>query len=115
MAKSESQLAKSVLLKFGKIAAEESPSPEDQTYIIDEYRSKLADWSDDEMVYWDRNEIPDAVYATIVKLMVNEVQNAFGGAASLEDMAQREILLLKRLRRHKARGRSGLSTRAQYY
>lgn len=115
MAKTQAQLAKSVLLKFGVIDANATPAAADSELIISEYLDKLEDWRDENVVYWPANAIPEVVYQTIVKLMVNEVQNAFGVSSSPEDMMARETVLLKRLRRHAARGRSGASIRAVYY
>ncbi len=113
--KTQAELAKAVLLKLGVIAADATPTAADSQYIIGEYTSKLEEWSDDDLVYWSANEIPLTVFPTVVKLMANDTQNAFGMAAPLETIEARETLLLKRLRRHMARGRTGAPIRALYY
>lgn len=119
MAKTEAELARRVMLKMGKIDAETSPTAADQDFVISEYRSKYEEWKAEDLVYWSLSTtddvIPEAVFPVVVRLVLNEVQGAFGLPSTLEETEARNITLMRQLRRHMARQKTGMPTRAVYY
>lgn len=90
-------------------------SAADFQLVKNRYADKLEDWRDENLVYWEENEIPGVVFATIVSLMSNEVASAYGKGGSAADMMATETLLLKRLRRHCRVAGSGRPIPATYY
>jgi hypothetical protein len=95
---------------------DETPSAEDASTVEAKYDSKLLEWRDEGLIYWDngsnRNteEIPDRVFSVLCDLMENEVRNQFkSDNPPVQRMAQ-EVALLRRLRRHLAKKPSGEST-----
>lgn len=115
MTKTAQELATAVLRDNNKLSAEETISAADSDYIISKYRTKLADWNEEGLVYWTYDALPDVVFDTVAALVWNEVSSAFGVVAAPEDRMQRETLLLRRLRRHMGRRKSGFATKAVYY
>lgn len=115
MTKTAIELATAVLRDNGKLAAEGTISAADSEYIIGKYQSKLEDWREEGLVYWTYNAIPSVVFDTLSALVWNEVSNAFGVRVTPEDRMQRETILLRRLRRHMGRAKSGFQTKAVYY
>jgi hypothetical protein len=115
MTKQALELAAAVLRDNGKLSAEETIASADSDYIIGKYRSKLEDWREEGLVYWSYNEIPEVVFDTLSALVWNEVSNAFGVRVTPEDRVQRETILLRRLRRHMGRSKSGFQTKAVFY
>lgn len=115
MTKTALQLATQVLRDIGIIAPEEEASAADREHVEGVYLDKLEDWRNDNLVYWEADEIPQAIFRTLVELIANEIGGAFGKGSPLEERRQREVLLLRRLRRHMSREKSGFQTKAVYY
>lgn len=117
MSKTTTQLADAVLRELGVVDAEETPDTVDRTYVTDRYSEKYAELTapGQDLTYWPVAAIPDPVFLTLRDLMMNEVRGAFGEPMAPEDKEAREVIILKRLRRHIARPTSGLRTRAEYF
>ena len=112
-----SNLATAVLREMAVIAADESPSSDDSTYVTDVYAAKYAELSAHglELTYWASDAIPAAVFLTLRDLMITEVCGAFGLPMSPEDKDQRQTVILKRLRRHTATQKSGNVIMGEYF
>lgn len=119
MPRTKAQLSRAVLQRLVNAAGEE-PSAEDAALVEGRYDSKLLEWKDDGLVYWtntgrDTEEIPDRLFGILCDLMENEVRNDFKRDNPPEQRQAREILLLKPLRRHLAKGPSGETTTFSSY
>ena len=115
MARSKSDLAAAVLRDLAILAADEAPDAADKSSVEKVYEEKYEEWNDDSLVYWPENEIPLAIFRTIVALVANESGPAFGRGRQSPDRQEAEKVLLKRLRRHVAKVPSGMPARAVYY
>lgn len=116
MSRTKAELAAAVLRDLGIVDALSSPSAADSAFVIQKYEDAYAYYEDLGLTYWtDTDDIPSAVFAMLVDLIANRCMNAFGVAQSFDEMMNREETLLKRLRRHCARGRTGKAIRATYY
>jgi hypothetical protein len=113
--KTKQQLATAVMRAMGALDSDEDASGTDYTYITGVYDTKLEQWRDDGLAYWKATETPDVVFDTVVSLLVNHVQKAYGMMVSEADKARGEQLLLAQLRRHVAKRSSGKTTMALYY
>ena len=116
MSRTRSELATSVLRDMGVLDASETPSADDATLVKAAYDDKYEEWQDENLVYWQLDEIPNAVFLPIRDLIVNEVKGAFGQPTPsvAEKMAQEEALKM-RLRRHVARSATGHRIKAEYF
>lgn len=110
MSKTERDLVKAALLKIGVLDSHEEPSGTDFTYARDQYRNNLERWRDDGLVYWERDEIPEVVFAALEKLLANEIEIAFGARKTVADAVAAERILIRELRRHMTKKPSGQST-----
>lgn len=117
MAKTTTQLADAVLRKIGVCDASETPATADRTLVTDAYADKYEELAAPgmELVYWSASSIPNAVFTTLVELMVNDVQSAFGQPQAPVDRMQQEAFILTKLRRHVATDSSGLPTQTEYF
>ncbi len=115
MSRTKAELAAAVLRDLGIVDALSSPSATDSAFVVQKYEDAYAYYEDLGLTYWTDTEIPSAVFAMLVDLVANRCMNAFGVAQSFDEMMSREETLLKRLRRHCARGRTGKAIRATYY
>lgn len=116
MAKTETELAMKVLDTLGVIGAGQSAEAADIDLVIEAYRSKYAELEGNglEQVYWDANEIPDAIYLILRDLIALEVRGDFGQPLSAMEREAEETAILKRLRRHNGRSATGLPVIAEY-
>ena len=119
MPRTKAQLSRAVLQRL-VYSPEEEPSAADAATVEARYDSKLLEWKDDGLVYWtntnrDTEEIPDRLFGILCDLMENEVRNDFKRDNPPEQRQAREILLLKPLRRHMAKGPSGEPTTFSTY
>lgn len=115
MAKTEAELATAVLRDLGIVDALSSPSAADSAFVIAKYEDAYSYYQDLELAYWTVTSIPQAVFLMLVDLIANRCMNAFGIGQSLDEMQSREEMLLKRLRRHVSRGKTGKPIKATYY
>ena len=115
MARTRQELAVAVMQHGGWLSAEQTPSAEDAALIKAAYDDKLEYLTDEGLVYWSADEIPNAVFTIVRDLMINEVGAAFGEAQPLEQKQDREDYIVKKLRRHMARNPSGARTAAEYF
>ena len=115
MTKTEAELATAVLRDLGVVNATDTPSAADSAFVTGKYRDAYSYCEDLGLAYWTSTAIPSAVFLMLVDLIVNRCMTAFGFAQSIDEMKAREEDLLKRLRRHCARGRTGKPIRATYY
>lgn len=115
MARTRTQLIRDVLLQLAVLGAEDTPSAADSDFVGSKYDDLHAEWEFEGLVYWDANEIPLEAFNTVVLLVANRVQNGYGGNVPIEDMDNRETVLLRRLRRNVAKGRTGFPIKATYY
>lgn len=114
---SENDLAEAALRQMAVIDATESPDDIDETFVIGIYEQKYAELQAPglELVYWPVTEIPAAIFLTIRDLVINECSGAFGQPTPPETKDARETIILKRLRRHVSRDKTGAPNRAQYF
>lgn len=117
MTKTTTELADAALRELGVVDAEETPDTVDRTYVADRYAEKFAEMSAPglELTYWPAADIPDAIFLTLRDLVINEIRGAYGEPMAPEDKDARERVILMRLRRHTARGPTGLRTQAEYF
>jgi len=115
MSKTQAELATAVLRDLGIVNATDSPSAADSAYVLGKYTTTLEEWADNDLAYWAANEIPEAIFDAVTALIANRCMNAFGIGQSLDEQYQREIVLLRPLRRHCAKRRSGKPIKAVYY
>lgn len=115
MARTRQELATSVMQEMGLLDAMGTPTAEDANLIKKVYDDKLEHWRDEELVYWEADEIPNAIFIAIRDCMMLEVGGSFGQPSTAEEKQAREDLLLKRLRRHMARKPTGTRTMAEYF
>ena len=115
LTRTRQELAVAVMRELGKIGADETPTSDDATYVKAAYDDKYEWWVDEELVYWEPDEIPKAVFQAVRDIIINEVRGAFGEPTPAEEKSAREDLLMKRLRRHTARATSGMRTEAEYF
>lgn len=115
LTKTRAELAEAVLLKLVVIDATETAATEDSDFVIDAYDVKYDELVDQEIAYWSRDAIPNAIFAAVRDLIINEVREAFGEPMSAQDKAAEEIILLRPLRKHTQRRPSGHSTEADYF
>lgn len=106
--RSSRQLAENVLSDLGLTASGESPSPADVQYIKQRYEDLLAELEDEDMVYWDPDEIPYVIFEPMTKLVGLTVGNAFGVQTMAENIERGMQLFKRRIRRHTGRKSSGL-------
>jgi hypothetical protein len=111
------QLATAVLEGNGVIGAGETPTANDQAYVMGKYDLKFAELAahGNEYVYWPINEIPDAVFDPICDLVWLMVSTAFGQSIAADKKDASATLIMRRIRRHVATQGSGLPTRACYF
>lgn len=119
MARTEYELAVHVLRDLGVVDATETPAADDANvlYVIDQYEDlfeKLASPGFD-LVYWNPDEIPGAVFEIVADLVVNKVQGAFGQPQQPAEKMAQERIILTELRRHLSKDPSGLPTKAEYF
>lgn len=115
MAKTKADLSTQVLRQMNIIAAQETASSSDASYVEGVYDTKLKEWRELGLVYWPNttrttSEIPDAVFGMLADLMENEIGNAFGRQNPQPQRMAIEENMLGRLRRHMAKKPSGEST-----
>lgn len=109
------ELATAVLRKLVVIDATETAATEDRDFVIDAYDAKYDEMIDQEIAYWSRDAIPNAIFAAVRDLIINEVREAYGEPMSAQQKASEEIILLRALRKHTQRRPSGHATEADYF
>lgn len=115
MARTRLELIREVLLNLAVIGADDPISAADSDYVGGKYDDLTSEWEFEELSYWESDAIASEAFNTIVLLVSNRVQNAFGKNISIEDMDARETLLLRRLRRNVAKRKTGFPIKAIYY
>ena len=115
MARTRQELATSVLTELAVIGASETPTADDATLIKNAYNDKYEQWADEELVYWELDEIPNAIFLPIRDIIMNEVRGSFGEPVPAAEKMGTEDALTSRLRRHMARETSGHRTEAEYF
>lgn len=116
MPRNETELATKVLDQLGVIGAGQSAEAADVAIVIEAYQSKYAELEGNglELVYWEREVIPDAIYLILRDLIALEVRGDFGQPVSAMEREAEETAILKRLRRHNGRPATGLPVVAEY-
>ena len=120
--KTKKELATTMLRRSRIVGTLVEPAAEDLQRVTDIYDSKLAEWRDRNLVYWDNTgldsaEIPDACFDTLVDLMVNADESQFGKNVQLSTLDRRSIedRLLRWLRRHTRTRSSGMPIQPEYF
>lgn len=99
-------LATRVLREMQRVPFGESPNAEDVAVIYEKYDTKLEEWRDRSVAYWENtgstvSEIPTSVIEPLVALMVNATEHQFGrNPKTVEQRQAIEERLLRWLRRH---------------
>lgn len=115
LTKTRAELSEAVLRKLVVIDAWETAASEDSDFVSDAYDAKYDELIDQEIAYWSRDAIPNAIFAAVVNLIVNEVREAFGEPMSASAKEQEEMILLRPLRKHTQRRATGHATEADYF
>lgn len=115
LTKTRAELAEAVLKKLVVIDITETAATEDSDAVIDAYDAKYDELVDQEIAYWSRDAIPNAIFAAVVNLIANEVRESYGEPMSAQAKEQEEIILLRPLRKHTQRRPSGHATEADYF
>jgi hypothetical protein len=117
MPKTETELATEVLDHLGVIGAGQSAEAADVDRVIDAYRNKYAelDGAGLEYTYWDRGEIPEAIFFIVRDLVALEVGGMFGQPIAASQKDVEETIILKRLRRHSGTVSTGLPVYSEYF
>ena len=109
--KTQAQLVVRVLEKLGASYPGETPSAEDDAYILAEYADILDRLKDQGLAYWAANAIPQEVFGTLTVLVATEVGGAFGAPQPPEA----RLIAERDLRIHMAKPRSGEPIPADYF
>ena len=115
LTKTRAELAEAVLLKLVVIDATETAATEDSEYVIDAYDLKYDQMVDQEIAYWSRDAIPNAIFSAVRDLIINEVRESYGEPMSAQQKESEEIILLRPFRKHTQRRASGHATEADYF
>lgn len=117
MTKTVTQLATAVLRELGVADAAETPDSEDLTYVEGVYRDKWEELSahGTELTYWPYDTIPNPVFLVLRDLVMLEVMGAYGTPLPPGEKDAREVIILKRLRRHTSVQSSGRPAEADYF
>lgn len=113
--RTEAELATGVMRAFGWVDATESPSAEDQSYVISRYRDLHAELADDGMAYWDVASIPVVVFEPLIQFLGLSCGNAFGKAATLRDLEEGMKIFKRRLGRHTSKKSTDLPTQFEVF
>lgn len=109
------ELAANVLLSWGLISADETPSAADSSMIVKRYNNILEELADDNLAYWDADKIPTIIFEPLTEIMAIVVARAFGKPVSAADMEAGMEIFKRRLRRHAHVLSSGLPTRVENF
>lgn len=115
LTKTRDELAEAVLLKLVVIDATETAATEDTDYVKDAYDLKYDEMVDQDIAYWSRDAIPNAIFAAVRDLIINEVRESYGEPMSASQKESEEIILLRPFRKHTQRRASGHATEADYF
>lgn len=120
MTYSSTDLAEHVLRKLRVVDAGEAQADIESELLSIVTTTYTAKWEElaahgQELVYWPMNEIPRPVLLVLRDLIALEVQDHFGDPIKPEDKEAREVIILKRLRRHTSTQSSGRQTTATFY
>ena len=117
MSKTVTQLATAVLRELGVVDAAETPDSEDLTYVEGVYRDKWEELSahGTELTYWPYDTIPNPVFLVLRDLVMLEVMGAYGTPLPPGEKEAREVIILKKLRRHTSVQSSGRPAEADYF
>lgn len=105
--KTKLQLCTATLRDMTRLGFVDDASQEDVNVICERYDTKLEEWRDRNIAYWDNTdlttkEIPVEIFDQLVALMVNETEAMFGRRPkSQADKRAAEEYLLRRVRFHK--------------
>lgn len=115
MSRTVADLGIAVLREMNVIDATESPDTEDAAYIAQLYADKFEELNDMELTYWAASEIPNPIFLAVRDLIINEARGTYGTPQAPEDKEAREVLILKRIRRHMHKRSSGLQVWTRYF
>lgn len=116
MSRSVADLAVAVLREMNVLeASETTPDLEDSAYIAQLYADKFEELNDMELTYWDASEIPNPIFLAVRDLIINEARGTYGTPQAPEDKEARELIILRRIRRHMQKRSSGLPVKATYF
>ncbi len=115
LTKTRDELADAVLKKLVVIDATETAATDDTDFVKDAYDLKHDQMVDQEIAYWSRDAIPNAIFSAVRDLIINEVREAYGEPMSAQQKESEEIILLRPFRKHTQRRASGHATEADYF
>ncbi len=117
MAKTSTELATAILEHLGVIGTGQSAEAGDLDMVVRAYQAKCAELEAPglEYLYWELEEIPDAIFLILRDLVTLEVQNAFGQPITAADKDALETIILKRLRRHVGGVATGQPAMSEYF
>lgn len=76
--RTESELAKNVLLHWNIVAAEETPAASDSNYVIKRYRDFYETMAVNDETYWSVDAIPSAIFEPLTLMVALIVMAPFG-------------------------------------
>lgn len=96
MARTQADLATAVLKELRIIAADETPSAEDQATVLAKYADMFEEMKDRDVAFWPVASIPSAVFGALTKVIAAECAASFGVAFDPQDAYRRLIVLATR-------------------
>ena len=111
--RTRNQLATAALRHLGLVQADDSPAAVDLVYVKDRYEAVLAEMADDDMVYWDDDEIPYIVFEPLMQFLALSCAVAYGVPGTAEDIENARMTYMRRIRRKTGRKSAGLSVVAE--
>lgn len=114
------QLAEAVMRRIGGVDINKQPSAAERAWIEQLYAEKLEELVPVDKVYWEASAIPLAVFGAMSRIIAEEFAPAIGMAVPTEMDEGGDVVSigekgLRMLKRHMARGPSGVATKASYF
>lgn len=105
--KTKAELATEMLKRSRIVGVAEDVPSEDMQRVTSIYDSKLEEWRDRSLVYWENTglhvaEIPASCFDNLVALLINAAESQFGLNSNISQLDRMAIedRLLRALRRH---------------
>ena len=98
--RTQRSLAENVLRSLALIDATESPSADDNDYIVARYNDILAEMAEDNLAYWPADAIPLVIFEPLTLFVALSVSMAFGIPMNGQNLEQGRMILQRRIRRH---------------
>jgi hypothetical protein len=99
--RTKTQLALAALQHIGVVDADGNMAAADADYVIARYEDLWEEMTDDNnLAYWERDEIPSVVFEPLIHLMGVSVAPAFGKPSTVKQIEENLMICKRRIRRH---------------